>query len=144
MKSGREALLMVMVLAMVFAGCGKQRNTDPRLEARNLYGKNMSMLRMYIDSVENARDSASVNRLIVNYGEKQVKLYYDFPPDTDLKLTEDENDTLSVMTERLLSAREEKLRRFAHAGIESIDSINSSDIDSIRLSPSSRNSHNRN
>lgn len=63
------------------------------------------MIDVYIDSIIQAPDSSALQQIFSNFNTKITTLNYEFPSDTDLELTEEENDSLIRMHKRLVMAR---------------------------------------
>lgn len=85
----------------------KELSTDHDV-AHQLFEKSVRTIAVYIDSIGNAQDSASLQNIVNNFNIKITTLNFEFPPDTDLDLNEDENDSLIRMNKRLVRAIELK------------------------------------
>ncbi len=113
----------VITTGVILSGSSCRRNTaneHPDI-ARQLFMKSMYLTEQYIDSMENASDSTSLLNIVENFNAKITKLNYQFPPDTDYNLSEEENDSLIRMFKHLEAIIDEKLKRFG--GIMPIDSL---------------------
>lgn len=64
----------------------------------------MQLLNTYIDSIENCTDSLTLQNLRRNFDNKITSLNFEFPPDTDLDMSEEENDSLIVLYKKMKSS----------------------------------------
>lgn len=104
--------LAILAIALLFS-CHSNNNQGNHEVARQLFMKSMYLTEEYIDSLEQAKDSASVSRIVENFNLKITTVNYQFPPDTDLDLSEEENDSLIRMFKRLDTTVAKKLKAFA-------------------------------
>ncbi len=64
----------------------------------------------------------TVERLLNNYEHRLTQLNYDFDADTDIYMTESQNDTLITLTDLLLAAADSTYRRLSSRPLQA-DSI---------------------
>lgn len=99
---------MAMAAMLPFVGiatsCRDAREDNSHVMARQLFTKSVNVIRIYTDSIRNVSDSASFKRMTEGFEESIVKVNFQFPPDTDLKMTEAENDSLINLLDSLASA----------------------------------------
>lgn len=112
MKKINSFRLIIIIALTVLAtpGCIRNNSETSHEAAGKLFEKSIKLLSIYTDSIHSASDSASVESLIHTYEYKINAVNFEFPPDTDLRLTEEENDSLIKMTDRLVCARKERLK----------------------------------
>lgn len=84
---------------------GKKNNSLPD-ESGELFKKSEQLIRLYIDSITTAKDSTGLINIISNFDSKITNLNYSFPPDTDLKMSEQENDSLIHLFRKLENAKQ--------------------------------------
>lgn len=121
-------IAMCILATSSLSSCKGNKDQNNHDAAGQLFMKSMYLTEEYIDSIRNASDSAAVNRIFENFNLKLTTVNYQFPPDTDLELSEEENDSLIRMFTRLDAIIDKKLKSFA--GISDNDSI---PADSINL-----------
>lgn len=114
---------LLTVVALSVASCGQGQEKGRGEGPRALYQRSVRLMELYTDSLENARDSANIIRLSVALENKLTQLNYVFPADTDLDISEGENDTLSSMTERFVHLRDSLLWRLANPILLRPDSV---------------------
>ena len=123
----QSSLRLILPLSLVglfaFSAC-KERRADPlEGEARKLFARSSAMIRAYTDSMAAVRDSASWARLDHDFDRRLARLNFEFPADTDLRMTEGENDTLSSLTHRYVEVRTEAIERILHPKPVVTDSV---------------------
>lgn len=96
--------------------------------AAQLFAKSKALIELYTDSVKNVADSASFLRMINAFDNKLSKVNFQFPPDTDLDLTFEENDTIIRMLDKYVEIVEKK-----RAEIDSINGIGPTATDSTAV-----------
>lgn len=133
----RRLLYAVAVSAVIMTGvgaCGISSEDTPAKLARELYEKTLKLNATYTDSMRVAKDSATVLRLSKDYETALTNLNFEYPADTDLEMSEGENDTLVNINLRYVALRDSLLYCFAHPLVLAADSTVSS-TDSISPKP---------
>lgn len=128
-------IISISILLIISAGCGKKEESHDHDVAKQLFEKSVRMISVYIDSVNNASDSAALKSIVKNFNVKITRLNFEFPPETDLELNEDENDSLIRMHKHFIRAINLRDSVLAHP-VDSIKSV--VDNDSIKTGESSR------
>ena len=118
-------ILPVLAVAATVTLCGCERKADnsERAEARALYEESLALIDRYTDSVSAAKDSATLNGLMVRYQEEIGDLNFRHAPETSYAISEGENDTLTTRTLRLVNIADSLLYRYAHPLILRADSL---------------------
>ncbi len=94
---------------MLAAGCAKpSQGSDNRLRD-DLYRQVCTLTKAYTDSMHSATDSSAVWGLMERYVLRLSDVNMKFPPATDMKLDEGQNDTIYMLTQGLLAARNKAL-----------------------------------
>ncbi len=114
---------LACVAGMTVTGCGPKKDYGRSEAARSLYERCLSTTMLYTDSLRDARDSATVLRLSACLDYELARINYVFPPDTDLDVSEGENDTLTNLTDKFVLLRDSLLYRFAHPLVLRPDSL---------------------
>lgn len=110
----------VIVAAGLLAGCSAPGDNENEREAGDLFRESYALIKSYTDSLAKAPDSAAVASLSEHFENKITRLNFKYRADTDLEMTEQENDTLAVMLERYVIARDSRLEKLhlANAAVE--------------------------
>lgn len=115
-------LLMMMVVLGLAACSGREETAlpdDSDVLCRGLLG----VTRAYADSIAAAPDSAAAERLYVRACHLLDSVNFSVAPDTDLLLTEAENDTLCREITALRTLYENRLAVFGVPPMESADDV---------------------
>lgn len=121
-KSARAIIPIMFLVCIIIASCTHEKRNAKREYATTLYYRSVSMIKLYTDSMMAARDSITVLGLSERLNNQLTVLNFDCPSDTDLEITEGENDTLMMLTDRIVNLRDSLLYRFAHP-LTSADSL---------------------
>lgn len=114
------SIALAAYVSLFLTGCGRKPNKNSHIHAAQLFEKSLVLLRAYTDSLSIAKDSAHVEFLARAYESKINAINFEFPPETDLRLTQEENDSLIKLTDRLVAARKDRLKYFASPKKDSI------------------------
>lgn len=112
---------------MMAGGCRQKSVDRKRPDAKLLYKESVELGKRYIDSINAAPDSATVERLRDAYDEAATKINYSYPPDTYLSISESENEVLARITSNLLATIHNRQRSLA-ARPHAADSISADSI----------------
>lgn len=99
---------------LLLSGCNKPIDNSKRLNAIDLYVKSVSLITNYTDSFKGATDSATLLELNDNFSSALSALNFKYPSETCLDISEGENDTLTNLTEKIISIRDSLLYLYAH------------------------------
>lgn len=127
------------ILAMAMSSsCVRQSHYSKREQASEMYLQSRKLIESYIDSISGCKDSLHLLGCADRFEERLTKVNFEFPPDTYLEITEDENDTLAKMLNKYVEIRDSLLYRFGHPLVLAPDSIAAGDS----ISSSADASHN--
>lgn len=101
-----------ILILLIFSSCRKNEIKDPYPEARKLFVETTKLINKYSSDIRLANDSISVDSLELNFEKKLTEINFSFPPETDFKLTEQENDSIYKLLKTLKKIKEERLRTF--------------------------------
>lgn len=147
---------LLLSLPLIAASCSGGGDDGSHDAASRLFAKSEHLLRTYIDSIENARDSATLQSVVHNFDGRITAVNYEFPPDTDLKMTEEENDSLIKLYQRMERVRQHRdsvvMHKIPNDSVKArTDSLQTGNPDSLKKkvpesvktpAPPSRNSRN--
>lgn len=143
--TSRHSICSVILTASVslsLIGCARKPNKNSHIHAAQLFEKSLVLLRAYTDSLSIAKDSAHVESLARAYESKINAINFEFPPETDLRLTQEENDSLIKLTDRLVATRRDRLKYFASPKNDSIPLSHTSNAKDSIAPPPSHSQHN--
>lgn len=102
-----------LAASVLFASCRESNYQDIRVDSRRLYESSVSLLKSYTDSLQHAGDSTEVMTLDKTLDDKITKVNAEYSPEAALRISEGENDTLTMMTMRFVALRDSLLLRFS-------------------------------
>lgn len=105
---------LLAICLILTAGCRNRPPVDLGDAAQSLYERSVLMTRAYIDSMRHTNDSAAWERLSKAYDDRMARLNFEYPADTDLYMSEGQNDTMYIMTQAFAHARRLAWRRITH------------------------------
>lgn len=124
----RKTLVAAALIAvgMGFTNCSKETKHKDRSQAKDMYERICKLTKDYTEKVADTSDSASWAATCAEFEDKLDKVNFNYPPDTDLLLTEGQNDTIYSLMLAYLEARDGSIHRILHPVVET-DSIMSAD-----------------
>lgn len=124
MKAVRAGLATIGAAGIILlAGGCSERNSERHDDSDRLYQGTLELAREYADSISFATDSASLERAFERFNLLLDSLNFTVEPDTDLMLSEGENDTV---TRTVLSLRDLYETRKKEIERGATDSLNDS------------------
>ena len=117
----RNLNAFIFVTLLIFSSCKEKEDTNHSDEARELFSLSAELIQSISREIAVASDSSSVDSLSKVFEKKITDINFMVPPQTDLKLTEQENDSLFKLMKLMKTISQEKLSSLAV--IESPDSI---------------------
>lgn len=129
----RRLLFIAMAAAAVaFAACSGGNDKRDRTKARDMFFEISALTEKYTDRVAAACDSIEWAYLCVQFEDSLEKINFSYPADTDLLLSEGQNDTIARLTQAYITARDERISAILHPAVP-MDSVSA---DSISTGPS--------
>lgn len=108
MKTPGVILLLSAFLAAM-GGCGRADKEKDRTAASSLFMHTVKLADRYAVKIGNAPDSARLAELSREFEDSLEHLNFSYPPDTDLLLTEGQNDTIYRCVQKIVEARKRRL-----------------------------------
>ena len=93
--------------------CGNKKESRRSGDADVLFTQSVNLLNQITQQLTFAKDSLSVDSLSDLFEKKIVEINFSVSPETDLNLTEQENDSLSKLYRKYLSIKSTKLIEFS-------------------------------
>lgn len=113
-------ILLFFFLSLISCKNGVVKEND--IEARKLFSRSSEILLEFIEKFQNSSDSISIDSLQIILERKLVDINFEISPETDLKLTEEENDSIFKLMEKINLVKKEKLKSLSQV-IQFNDSI---------------------
>lgn len=107
-------------------GCTQEKKNKDRSDANEMFGRICKLTKEYTVKLTESQDSSSWADICIEFEDKLDKINFSYPPDTDLLLTEGQNDTIHALMLEYINAREERIHSILHPIVE-LDSIVDSD-----------------
>ena len=92
-----------------FLSCTNKEKDTKNEDANLLFDKSVELIKDFSQKLSNASDSVQIDSLISTFEKKITELNFSFPPNTDLKLSEQENDSLYKLLRDFETIRNLKL-----------------------------------
>lgn len=114
-------LLFYIVFSLVLIGgfmsCKTETDVKDRTEAHELFENIVSLTKRYSGMVSEAKDSAEWEKHCTAFEDSLDKINFKFPPDTDLLLSEGQNDTIMTMMKAYIEARDSRINEILHPSL---------------------------
>ncbi|MDE6650686.1 MAG: hypothetical protein K2K45_12230 [Muribaculaceae bacterium] len=134
-KTGYEVWL---IAAAVLAGCTSEKQMKDRSDADDMFRRISALVENYTDKVSAAGDSAAWVQACVEFEDSLDRISFSYPPDTDMLLTEGQNDTVFALMQEYIKARDTRIGEILHPVVESdsiADSLALEDVGLTEVSP---------
>jgi len=110
-------IFMPTILAAIFLSCSESKEDESRVhQADTIFERQKSLLKAYTDSFLRLPDSVPPDPLIFELEEQLYLATKDFSPYASAFLTEEQNDTLHLLTTRLIKSIRESSDRDSISG----------------------------
>lgn len=110
---------------MVLAGCHAENRVIDRNDANDMFQSITTLTKKYTAKMSSVSDSAEWAVLCTAFEDSLDKINFRYPPDTDLLLSEGQNDTIMSLMQEYIKVRDSKIDKIMHPVIvtDTIDSI---------------------
>ena len=107
----KSLVTAVLAAACVWVlGCGRENSEKDRSQADEMFLRICRLTKEYTARLEEAPDSADWAETCSEFEEKLDKISFSYPPDTDILLTEGQNDTIYMLMQEYVKARGRRIR----------------------------------
>lgn len=104
-----KKLLLFGLYALVLASCQEKKEIDRSEDASKLFRESALILKEITQKIAEAPDSMTIDSLRDLYEKKITTINFSFPPETDLSVTEQDNDSLFTLIKKMKETTEERL-----------------------------------
>ena len=101
----KSFLASLTSLLLIVGGCNNPKTIDNKSESDKMFIELKELLLLYSDSLKNAADSASITNIVNRYESELTKTIYKYPAESDLQLTQGQQDTIASLTENFVSLK---------------------------------------
>lgn len=126
MRNKGKIIAVATGLALLVSCSMKEEKTTATNPGNALFNEQKALLTAYIDSLKHLPDSVNVESLMERYQELVLAINMKYPADTDLSLSEGQNEALYKLTDKLI--------KLAGKHGVSPDSISAVRADSLKIS----------
>lgn len=116
-------LISALLFLSLFSSCKKRDQSNNIEEARELFNNSVELIHETIEKINLSQDSLMVDSLQKDFEKRIVEINFSFPPETDLKLTEEENDSLFSLMKEMRQLTDKKLEDLSISIPDSIPEI---------------------
>lgn len=113
MKRITLSFIIFLIVCPFVISCGNKKESRRSGDADVLFTQSVNLLNQITQQLTFAKDSLSVDSLSDLFEKKIVEINFSVSPETDLNLTEQENDSLSNLYRKYLSIKSAKLIEFS-------------------------------
>lgn len=117
----KKYLTIYLLMQLFMMGCKRER-IDQNDDASLLFDESAQVIIEYTDKIRAAQDSLSVDSLSEAFEKRIIDINFSFPGDTDLKLSEQDNDSLYSLLQTYLNVKKEVYRNLAISPVDSLES----------------------
>ncbi len=124
----KNKFFLVIITAVFFCcvGCSQEKSNKDRGQASDMFARICSLTKEYTTLLSQASDSLSWAETCSDFEEKLDKISFSYPPDTDILLTEGQNDTIYSLMQEYIKIREARINDIMYPKVET-DSLYVSD-----------------
>ena len=98
-----------IILIITLGSCGKAEVGEEDKEVNFLFTKSSELIIEFRDKISNANDSLTIDSLSQLFERYITEINFSVDPYTDLKLSEQENDSIFSLLESFTKTKKEKL-----------------------------------
>ncbi len=119
-------VIAMFLVAIAVAGCAQENKKKDRSGADEMFRRITSLTSNYTTKMAEAPDSAAWSKLCTQFEDSLDKISFAYPPDTDLLLTEGQNDTIHTLMQKYIKERDSRINAILHPVVET-DSVMDTD-----------------
>lgn len=106
----RPSLFLFLFLFFLasLCSCGEKEVKEDQIYSRQLFQDSSNEIIKYINYISCATDSTQLDSISQRFEKRITEINFSYPPDTDLNLTEEENDSLFKLLTQLEKIKKQK------------------------------------
>ena len=102
-------LLFPIALILLMTSCAGNQEENRQDESQLLFQNSVDLISKFSENIKMAGDSLLVDSLKTEFDKQLADLNFNFPPNTDLKLTEQDNDSIYTLINNFRNESEKRL-----------------------------------
>ena len=106
------SLISPFIFFSIFS-CTSKEKTESTEEARDLFSKSAELIIHTTNQIKDAKDSLEIDSLTYVFEKRITEINFEYPPQTDFKLNEIENDSLYNLLTIMTKEKKSKLSQFS-------------------------------
>lgn len=122
----RIPMTILAAACLLGAACRRDSNVKDRRDADEMFSRICALTKEYTARLQSAPDSTDWAGTCAEFEEKLDKISFSYPPDTDILLTEGQNDTIYTLMQEYAKERGRRLHGFRYPE-EEPDSVSVTD-----------------
>lgn len=103
-----------IAMGMIASSCSKETHHKDRSNAIEMYERICKLTKEYTEKIVDSSDSMSWAAINSEFESKLDKVNFSYPPDTDLLITEGQNDTIYSLMQAYIKARDGRIHSLLH------------------------------
>ena len=104
---------LLLFFIFLFISCQNKKSPDNSVEAHKLFSNTVDLIWDFSSQIRDASDSLSVDSLQNLFEKRMVDINFSVLPETDLKLTEEENDSIFYLMTLMQQTTAKKLKELS-------------------------------
>lgn len=112
--------IVYILTLLVCLSCAKKEDDNEMQEAQSLFQETVALISDYSTKIQNSKDSAEVDNLMAEFDKKLTDINFSYPSNTDLLLTEQDNDSIFKLMQNLKDSKKSILSRFHTDYVQSL------------------------
>lgn len=114
--------IVLFAFVISISGCKQENHDKDRSAADEMFRRITRLTSNYTSKLAEISDSAEWAKLCNEFEDSLDRINFSYPPDTDLLLTEGQNDTIHTMLQLFIKDRDNKIQEILHP-VVLVDSI---------------------
>ncbi|MCH5227508.1 MAG: hypothetical protein J1F16_06825 [Muribaculaceae bacterium] len=110
-------------LFIIITSCGKKEDTTGSEDARQLFTLSAINILEFTERISNSKDSSEIDSLTQLFEKTITDINFSVPPETDLKLTEQENDSLFKLLKQMRSETQARLYELGQVKNDTLNEV---------------------
>lgn len=111
-------IILISIIAFFLClSCIREKDNNDDHEARLLFDTSALLIKDFSNKFLKAIDSIQIDSLDKSFEKKMIEINFSVPPETDLRLTEQENDSLYKLLMILYQIRLDKLKEIGEPSV---------------------------